>query len=129
MTIMCTYVFFYRYHGDERLLPEYDPTMSDNVKVVEEPQSSTAEKTPFFPEETRDYFVDEDFLVDTRSMYLATLKLNRVRPEQKGKYKCGPSNTQSASVELHITDGKLNPNPTQLGPGTRYPWFFLNRNP
>ena len=102
------YVFFYRYHGDERLLPEYDPTMSDNVKVVEEPQSSStaAEKTPFFPEETRDYFVDEDFLVDTRSMYLATLKLNRVRPEQKGKYKCGPSNTQSASVELHITDGE-----------------------
>ena len=102
------YLFFYRYHGDERLLPEYDPTMSDNVKVVEEPQSSStaAEKTPFFPEETRDYFVDEDFLVDTRSMYLATLKLNKVRPEQKGKYKCGPSNTQSASVELHITDGE-----------------------
>jgi len=104
------YVFWY--HGDERLLPEYDPTMSDNVKVVEEPQSSSgsmadSEKTPFFPEETRDYFVDEDFLVDTRSMYLATLKLNRVKPEQKGKYKCGPSNTQSASVELHITDGEI----------------------
>ena len=111
VTIIFNYLLFYRYHGDERLLPEYDPTMSDNVRVVEEPQSSSSsmadsEKTPFFPEETRDYFVDEDFLVDTRSMYLATLKLNRVKPEQKGKYKCGPSNTQSASVELHITDGE-----------------------
>ena len=32
----------FRYHGDERLLPEYNPSMSDNVKVVEDDLSSLA---------------------------------------------------------------------------------------
>merc|ERR1719412_1991767 len=48
------YVFWY--HGDERLLPEYNPSMSDNVKVVEESQST--EKPPFFSDDS-DYFVEE----------------------------------------------------------------------
>ena len=101
---------FCRYHENERLLPEYDPSMSDNVKVVEmgTDSESTEESNDggFFP----DYFVEEreSKHQPKRSMYLATLKLNKVRPEQKGSYKCGPSNTKSAEVELHITDG----NPT-----------------
>ena len=108
----------FRYHGDERLLPEYNPSMSDNVKVVEDDLSSLASHprneaadpaSTFFPDY---HFVEESHRgraeeqeSKPRSMYLATLKLNKVRPEQKGVYKCGPSNTRSASVELHITDG------------------------
>ena len=92
-----------RYHGDERLLPEYNPSMSDDVKVVAEAEDAYSESSQeVFP----DYFSEESEASNSqRSMYLATLKLNKVRPEQKGIYKCGPSNTRSASVELHITDG------------------------
>ena len=92
-----------RYHGDERLLPEYNPSMSDDVKVVAEAEDAYSESSQeVFP----DYFSEESEASNSqRSMYLATLKLNKVRPEQKGVYKCGPSNTRSASVELHITDG------------------------
>ena len=101
-------MWYFRYHGDERLLPEYNPSMSDNVMVVEDAQNT--EKTPE-SSSSRDYFEEQPFIVDSnsatagKSLYLATLKLNKVRPEQKGIYKCGPSNTKSASVELHITDG------------------------
>ena len=116
---------FFRYHGDERLLPEYNPSMSDNVKVVElghsashnrvaanfpddpEAQSSTFLPDYFMPEDGASVTNDEESNNHRRSMYLATLKLNKVRPEQKGVYKCGPSNTRSASVELHITDGNF----------------------
>ena len=104
--------------------------MSDNVKVVEGHSAShnrvanfpddpdlEAQSSTFLP----DYFMedvagagaapggvnDDESNHHRRSMYLATLKLNKVRPEQKGVYKCGPSNTRSASVELHITDGNL----------------------
>ena len=82
--------------------------MSDDVKVVSESENSaySESNSDIFP----DYFGPESEQLDTeksssRSLYLATLKLNKVRPEQKGVYKCGPSNTRSASVELHITDG------------------------
>lgn len=97
------YVFWY--HGDERLLPEYNPSMSDDVKVVAEAEDAYSESSQeVFP----DYFSEESEASNSqRSMYLATLKLNKVRPEQKGIYKCGPSNTRSASVELHITDGEI----------------------
>ena len=84
--------------------------MSDDVTVVSESENAYSESnSDIFP----DYFGpgsqselggEES---SSRSLYLATLKLNKVRPEQKGVYKCGPSNTRSASVELHITDGKL----------------------
>ena len=77
--------------------------MSDDVKVVAEAEDAYSESSQeVFP----DYFSEESEASNSqRSMYLATLKLNKVRPEQKGVYKCGPSNTRSASVELHITDG------------------------
>ena len=99
--------FNYRYHGDERLLPEYNPSMSDDVTVVSDDNDAYSEsisQAEVFP----DYFGNDlksDPEKNSRAMYLATLKLNKVRPEQKGVYKCGPSNTRSASVELHITDG------------------------
>jgi len=108
------YVFWY--HEDERLLPEYDPSMSDSVKFVGiDPSHSSKDgskkeqsTSTYFPE----HFLDENDLGDQSnqnqgSMYLATLKLNKVRPEQKGTYKCGPSNTSPASVKLHITDGEI----------------------
>lgn len=113
------YVFWY--HGDERLLPEYSSSMTDSVKVVElsghngrnVPEGSdleSSQSSTFLP----DYYMEEDSEMESnlhgyprRSMYLATLKLNKVRPEQKGIYKCGPSNTKSASAELHITDGEI----------------------
>ena len=78
--------------------------MSDDVKVVSDSENAYSE-SDIFP----DYFEPEsgsEQESNSRSLYLATLKLNKVRPEQKGVYKCGPSNTRSASVELHITDGK-----------------------
>ena len=109
-------VIFFRYHEDERLLPEYDPSMSDSVKFVGiDPSHSSKDgskkeqsTSTYFPE----HFLDENDLGDQSnqnqgSMYLATLKLNKVRPEQKGTYKCGPSNTSPASVKLHITDGNI----------------------
>jgi len=101
------YVFWY--HGDERLLPEYNPSMSDDVTVVSDDNDAYSEsisQAEVFP----DYFGNDlksDPEKNSRAMYLATLKLNKVRPEQKGVYKCGPSNTRSASVELHITDGEI----------------------
>ena len=114
-------------------MPEYSDEMSDQVKVVEEPISPSGSTSDaeilqksnsiFFSDDEKSdstssgfSYVDEPspFFVEddegghqiTRNMYLATLKLNKVRPEQKGMYKCGPSNTKSASVELHITDGE-----------------------
>ena len=132
--VTCNIYWSYsRYHGDERLLPEYSDEMSDQVKVVEEPISPSGSTSDaeilqksnsiFFSDDEKSdssssgfSYVDEPspFFVEddegghpiTRNMYLATLKLNKVRPEQKGMYKCGPSNTKSASVELHITDGE-----------------------
>ena len=126
--ILIPYWFNLRYHGDERLLPEYDSSMSDNVQVVEDPSGSASEENvEGFYDDSEDSEEDSTFLssfveeeppqrrsrnslqtteaLPKRSMYLATLKLYKVRPEQKGIYKCGPSNTRSASVELHITDG------------------------
>ena len=54
---------FFRYHGDERLLPEYNPSMSDNVKVVEQsdgnfPEDSdldSSQPSTFLP----DYYMEE----------------------------------------------------------------------
>ena len=50
------YFVNYRYHGDERLLPEYNPSMSDDVTVVSDndaySESSISEEV--FP----DYFND-----------------------------------------------------------------------
>ena len=40
--------------------------------------------------------------------YEASLILNNVKPNQSGNYTCGPSNSLSASVRLHITQGKYN---------------------
>lgn len=101
------YVFWY--HGDERLLPEYNPSMSDDVTVVSDndaySESSISEEV--FPDYFNDLKSDPESKENSKAMYLATLKLNKVRPEQKGVYKCGPSNTRSASVELHITDGEI----------------------
>ena len=37
--------------------------------------------------------------------YEASLTLDNVKPEQSGNYTCGPSNSLSASVRLHITQG------------------------
>ena len=39
--------------------------------------------------------------------YEASLILDNVKPNQSGNYTCGPSNTLSASVSLHIIQGKL----------------------
>ena len=40
--------------------------------------------------------------------YEASLILKDVKPNQSGNYTCGPSNSLSASVRLHITQGKYN---------------------
>ena len=40
--------------------------------------------------------------------YEASLILNNVKPNQSGNYTCGPSNSLSASVRLHITQGNCN---------------------
>ena len=40
----------------------------------------------------------------------ARLVLDNVLPMQSGNYTCGPSNTQHASVRLHITKGQRKPN-------------------
>ena len=37
--------------------------------------------------------------------YEASLTLDNVKPNQSGNYTCGPSNSLSASVRLHITQG------------------------
>ena len=102
------YFVNYRYHGDERLLPEYNPSMSDDVTVVSDNDAyseSSSISEEVFPDYFNDLKSDPESKENSKAMYLATLKLNKVRPEQKGVYKCGPSNTRSASVELHITDG------------------------
>ena len=39
--------------------------------------------------------------------YEASLILKDVKPNQSGNYTCGPSNSLSASVRLHITQGKI----------------------
>ena len=39
--------------------------------------------------------------------YEANLILDNVKPNQSGNYTCGPSNTLSASVSLHIIQGKF----------------------
>ena len=39
--------------------------------------------------------------------YEASLILKDVKPSQSGNYTCGPSNSLSASVRLHITQGKI----------------------
>ena len=41
------------------------------------------------------------------TFYEASLILDNVKPNQSGNYTCGPSNTLSASVSLHIIQGKL----------------------
>jgi hypothetical protein len=101
---------YFRYHTDERLLPEYDSSMSDNVTAVIQDSSTGTE------ENSKKHLFDDYYYDDLSgafpgrsksSMYLATLRLHKVRPEQRGTYKCGPSNAKSASVELHITDGKV----------------------
>ena len=40
--------------------------------------------------------------------YEASLILENVKPNQSGNYTCGPSNSLSASVRLHITQGRVN---------------------
>ena len=40
--------------------------------------------------------------------YEASLTLDNVKPYQSGNYTCGPSNSLSASVRLHITQGNQN---------------------
>ena len=43
---------------------------------------------------------------ETLSIYYeASLILDNVKPNQSGNYTCGPSNSLSASVRLHITQG------------------------
>ena len=39
--------------------------------------------------------------------YEASLILDNVKPNQSGNYTCGPSNSLSASVSLHIIQGNL----------------------
>ena len=69
MTELCLIFpdIFFRYHGDERLLPEYSSSMRDSVKVVElsghngrnVPEGSDLESSPsstFLP----DYYMEED---------------------------------------------------------------------
>ena len=46
--------------------------------------------------------------VEKESVYYeASLILKDVKPNQSGNYTCGPSNSLSASVRLHITQGNF----------------------
>ena len=51
--------------------------------------------------------------------YEASLILDNVKPNQSGNYTCGPSNSLSASVSLHIIQGNVIDNFIQS---------YLNRN-
>ena len=71
--------FLFRYHGDERLLPEYSSSMTDSVKVVElsghngrnVPEGSdleSSQSSTFLP----DYYMEEDS--EMVSKYLINLR-------------------------------------------------------
>ena len=109
-----------RYHNSRRLLPDYTPGMSTSIETRINVQSNHSN-------EDASVIVDMDDIQKNKKSserrsnvnsknrkesisfhYEASLILNNVKPNQSGNYTCGPSNSLSASVRLHITQGKYN---------------------
>ena len=90
---------FRRYHNAKRLLPDYSENMATSVMHRE-----SGWQTSKPPSENVTSGAPQAFKYGD-SYYEASLTLEYVKPEQSGNYTCGPSNTKTASVRLHITQG------------------------
>ena len=109
----------YRYHNSKRLLPDYTSGMDTKVETMIHVQS----EMPSNSGEDASVIVDmgkikkdtkaSKSIINTKRVheertaiyYEASLILDNVKPNQSGNYTCGPSNSLSASVRLHITQG------------------------
>ena len=105
-----------------RLLPDYTPGMATKVETRMQVQSKLSSKT----NEDASVILNMDDVKRNKNaskrnssnisnksesyslFYEASLILDNVKPNQSGNYTCGPSNSLSASVRLHITQGNCN---------------------
>jgi hypothetical protein len=105
-----------------RLLPDYTPGMATKVETRMQVQSKLTSKT----NEDASVILNMDDVKRNKNaskrnssnisnkseryslFYEASLILDNVKPNQSGNYTCGPSNSLSASVRLHITQGNCN---------------------
>ena len=110
-----------RYHNSKRLLPDYTQGMNTTVEtkmnapiqvnsksandesiVVDMDDEKSKKKISKGIENKKKVSVEKESVY-----YEASLILKDVKPNQSGNYTCGPSNSLSASVRLHITQGKI----------------------
>ena len=119
---------FNRYHNKKRLLPDYMAGYSTNLTtkvqakysvppslegdegddsssiVLDMKDHQRSQKNTSNAIKTAKLVQSEDA---TSTYYEASLTLDNVKPKQSGNYTCGPSNSLSASVRLHITQGSF----------------------
>ena len=111
----------FRYHNSKRLLPDYTQGMNTTVEtkmndpiqvnskpandesiVVDMDDKKSKKKNSKIIEQKKKVSIEKESV-----FYEASLILKDVKPNQSGNYTCGPSNSLSASVRLHITQGKI----------------------
>ena len=106
----------FRYHNSKRLLPDYTPSMATAVetKIQSKAAKSNEDTSVILDMEDikkskkvskRHSYNSLSKSENNSIFYEASLILDNVTPNQSGNYTCGPSNSLSASVSLHIIQG------------------------